>query len=368
MNKQNNKINKLILGWCCVISFVILTLSVIVFNRLETNPNQEINDLTTDVEKLKTENKNEITTENQKEIKTPKEIITPILATKPYIKYYDSEGNIIREYRFFKNMHPTQKDINGQIVFFDKPAFEDCLKQIGINCYPIQWTNGREHLGEHEIYSNIRIKYKHDWKVSKSNYQLIATNKPNEKTKLLTKDIFGVNSFYNKSWCFIYTCQNIDIFKTFSEEIDSENMPYLRLITKNLELEFDWLNFIAIEFKDYCSDNYKNISNYIYYFDPSENLEELNYDICNLSSTDFKAFQVLHRFNNNIDFNKFHDNYQYNLYFQYNRRDLIHWLNNLDLKNDKRLIKIREWAIYNMEQEQKQQEPEFTESNKEEFM
>ncbi|MDV3196017.1 MAG: hypothetical protein Q8885_00575 [Candidatus Phytoplasma stylosanthis] len=361
-------------------------------NVLKTNTNYEINDLETkiedfkrnfelltnkfyplkplktdvknlkiDVKQLKTDVKNifesleclenaRLTT-NQKEITTP-----PILETKPYIKYYDSEGNTIREYRFFKNMHPTQKDINGRTVFFDKQAFQDCLNKIGISCYPIQWSHGRDYLGEYELDSDGIKKIKYLWAVSKSNYQFIQTNKPDVTTELLTKDSYGVredyniNNFYNESWCFLNTCRNIDIFKTFSEEIDSEKMPYLRLITKNLELEFDWLKFITYEFENYCSYKFRRLFKSCIY-----NFNALKEYINNLSPNDFKAFQVLHRLNN-IDSNKFHDNYQYNLYFQYNRQDLIHWLNNLDLKNDKRLIKIREWAIYNMEQEQKQQD------------
>ncbi|MDV3167890.1 MAG: hypothetical protein Q8781_00250 [Candidatus Phytoplasma stylosanthis] len=370
MNKKNNKINKLILGWGFVISLIILTLSVIVFNLLETNPNPEKNNLTKDVENLKTENKNEITTENQKEITTPNEITTttPILATKPYLKYYDSEGNIIREYLFFQNMHPTQKDIKGRTVFFDKKDFEDCLNKIGISCYPLQWSHGRDHLGEYEFESDGNEKLKYGWPVSKSNYQFIQTNKPYAKTNLLTRDKHGDDDFYNRSNCFLNTCQNIDIFNVITELDDYSKIPYLRLITKNLELEFDWLYFISKEFKDYCSDCYKNISNYIYCFDPSANLEDLKYDIRNLSSADFKSFQVLHRFNNNIDFDKFDSDYQKNIYLQYNRQDLIDWLKNLDLKDNEKLIKIREWAIYNIEQEQQQQEPEFTKSNNEEFM
>ncbi|WP_373402744.1 collagen-like protein [Candidatus Phytoplasma solani] len=167
------------------------------------------------------------------------------LLLEPYLMYRTSEGDIIREYMFFSNMVPTQKDHAGRTNYFERKDFQDMINQYELSSFPTRWTNGRENLYNFE-YENAKIKKKHDWYVSKANYNLIQTNQPNHTPYKMTQDIEGDNGFWNQSTCFLNGIVNINIFN-FSKN----NTPYIRFVTKNLEVEFDWLTLIACEFKEF---------------------------------------------------------------------------------------------------------------------
>ncbi|WP_373403111.1 hypothetical protein [Candidatus Phytoplasma solani] len=51
---------------------------------------------------------------------------------------------------------------------------------------------------------------------------------------------------------FLNTIRNIDVFNILNGDIKN-NTPYIRFVTKNLEVEFDWLTLIACEFQEFMS-------------------------------------------------------------------------------------------------------------------
>ncbi|WP_373403112.1 hypothetical protein [Candidatus Phytoplasma solani] len=119
----------------------------------------------------------------------------------PYLTYPTHEGDIIREYRLFPNMVPTQKDHADRTNYFERQDFEDMMNKYDLKTFPTRWTNGRENLYNLE-YENGKRKTNHDWTVSKANYSLIQTNQPNNSPEMMTQDIEGANGFWNKSDCF----------------------------------------------------------------------------------------------------------------------------------------------------------------------
>ncbi|MGZ3139711.1 hypothetical protein PSOLA_00470 [Candidatus Phytoplasma solani] len=171
------------------------------------------------------------------------------LLLEPYLTYQTHEGDIIREYRLFPDMVPTQKDHAGRPNYFERKDLQDMMNQYDLKTFPICWTNGRENLYNLE-YENGQEKKKHGWEVSKANYNLIQTNQPNNTPYMMTQDIAGANGFWNKSNCFLNNTANIDIFEILNSYMKN-NPPYIRFVTKNLEVEFDWLKLIACEFKEF---------------------------------------------------------------------------------------------------------------------
>ncbi|WP_373402987.1 collagen-like protein [Candidatus Phytoplasma solani] len=171
------------------------------------------------------------------------------LLLDPYSTYQTSEGDIIREYGLFPNMVPTQKDHAGRTNYFERQDFENMMNQYDLKTFPTRWTNGRENLYNLE-YENGKRKTNHDWTVSKANYNLIQTNQPNNTPYMMTKDIKGDNGFWNQSNCFLNTIRNIDISDILNSDIKN-NTPYIRFLTKNLEVEFNWFDLIACEFKEF---------------------------------------------------------------------------------------------------------------------
>ncbi|MBP5835770.1 coiled-coil domain-containing protein [Candidatus Phytoplasma meliae] len=217
--------------------------------ELETTKNKVIDDLKTQLNTLEqniTTKQNEI---NSLNTTIPKPYKEYKLSLEPYYTYKDKEGNTIREYRLFDKMHPTQKDIKGNPNFLERKDFESIMSKYGLQVYPIKWTNGKENLYNCEYDSDMTVKEHYGWRVSKANYQLIQTNQPNNTTELLTKDKYGDNGFWNKSNCFLNGITNIQIDQVLNSNIKNKT-PYIRLMTKNLELEFDWLNFICTHFKN----------------------------------------------------------------------------------------------------------------------
>ncbi len=175
----------------------------------------------------------------------------------PYLTYQDHDGNTIREYRFFDNMKPTQKNIHSRENFFNCTDFQNMIDKYKLNSFPLKWTTGRENLYNYEYDKEGHMKRKNDWEVSQANYQFIQTNQPNDITESLTKDIQGEKGFRNKSDCYLNTIDNIDIQEIIHDPDYQDHTPYLRLITKNLVLEFDWLSLITARFTSYLP----NVSN-----------------------------------------------------------------------------------------------------------
>ncbi|MEC4558818.1 MAG: hypothetical protein U9532_01350 ['Conium maculatum' witches'-broom phytoplasma] len=171
------------------------------------------------------------------------------IALKPYLEYPDKEGNIIREYRFFDNMEPTQKDIHGKAVFFNRIDFKNMTDKYKLHSFPLQWSTGRENLRNYEWDTNDQIKVKNGWESSQANYQFIQTNKPDNTIDSLTKNVKGENGFWNQSNCYLNTISDIDLGQVLNlSQEETNNMPYLPLMTKNLVLEFDWLKLITTRF------------------------------------------------------------------------------------------------------------------------
>ncbi|WP_373375646.1 hypothetical protein [Candidatus Phytoplasma solani] len=170
------------------------------------------------------------------------------LLLEPYLTYQTHEGDIIREYRLFEGMQPQGKDHTGQTNYFERKDFDEIMNKYELTSFPTRWTNGRENLYNLE-YENGKLKPKHDWIVSKANYNLIQTNQPNNTPRMMTKDIEGANGFWNKSICFSHGCDNKDLKNLLYFENDKT--PYIRFLTKNLEVEFDWLTLIVCEFKEF---------------------------------------------------------------------------------------------------------------------
>ncbi|CCP88662.1 hypothetical protein, partial sequence, partial [Candidatus Phytoplasma solani] len=65
---------------------------------------------------------------------------------EPYSMYQTHEGDIIREYRLFPNMVPTQKDHADRINYFERRHFENMMNDYDLKTFPTRWTNGRENL------------------------------------------------------------------------------------------------------------------------------------------------------------------------------------------------------------------------------
>ncbi|MGZ3140193.1 hypothetical protein PSOLA_05720 [Candidatus Phytoplasma solani] len=173
------------------------------------------------------------------------------LLLEPYLTYQTHERDIIREYRLFPNMVPTQKDHAGRTNYFERKDFQDMINQYELASFPTRWTNGRKNFFNLE-YENAKLKKKHNWEISKANYNLIQTHQPNNASEMMTKNRKGDNGFWNESNCFLNTTANIDIFDILNSDIKN-NAPYIRFVTKNLEVAFDWFDLIACEFFEFMS-------------------------------------------------------------------------------------------------------------------
>ncbi|NWN45564.1 hypothetical protein HR065_00495 [Candidatus Phytoplasma pruni] len=181
----------------------------------------------------------------------------------PYLTYQDQDGNTIREYRFFDNMEPTQKDIRGRENFFNRTDFQNMIDKYKLNAFPLKWNTGRENLFNLEFNEQQKVKMKYGWPVSQANYQLIQTNQPYNTIESLTKDIQGENGFWNKSDSCFNTTENIDIQTIINDESYKGKTPYIRFITKNLDLEFDWLSLIIARFNSYLPNVAKAQQTYL---------------------------------------------------------------------------------------------------------
>ncbi len=146
-------------------------------------------------------------------------------------------------------MEPTQKDIHGKAVFFNRINFQNMTDKYKLHSFPLQWSTGRENLRNYEWDTNDQIKVKNGWESSQANYQFIQTNKPDNTIDSLTKNVKGENCFWNQSNCYLNTISDIDLGQVLNlSQEETNNMPYLRLMTKNLVLEFDWLKLITTRF------------------------------------------------------------------------------------------------------------------------
>ncbi|MFB0638320.1 hypothetical protein [Candidatus Phytoplasma solani] len=168
---------------------------------------------------------------------------------EPYVQYTNTQGDIIREYRLFEGMQPQGKDHTGRTNYFLRQDFYDIMNKYELSIYPTRWTNGRENMNNFE-YENRQVKKKHNWYVSKANYQIIQTNQPSNSPALITRDIEGDNGFWNQSTCFLNSIENQKISNILNSNVKTKT-PYIRMITKNLEVSFDWLKLISDEFYYY---------------------------------------------------------------------------------------------------------------------
>ncbi|WP_284928741.1 hypothetical protein [Candidatus Phytoplasma sp. AldY-WA1] len=166
---------------------------------------------------------------------------------KPYLTYKDKEGNTIREYNFFPGIKPTGKDHKGRLNYFSFPEFIENAKKYNFDTFPVIMGEGSEKIYNWE-YENGQEKFNHGWKVSKSNFNLILTNQPDNSPKSMTQSTSGnfddYNGFVNKSICFL----DYKIFLDFLEEAkdrpsEFEKFTHMRFVTKNLEAEFDFCYF-----------------------------------------------------------------------------------------------------------------------------
>jgi hypothetical protein len=188
---------------------------------------------------------------------------------KPYLTYQDKEGNTIREYNFFPGMKPTGKDHKGRLNYFSVPEFIANCKKYNFNSFPVIMDEGSENIYNIE-YENGDVKKRNGWKVSKANFNLILTNKPDNSSKSMTestsKAVYNYNDFVNKSICFL----DSKTFLDFLEEIkvcphEFEKFTHIRFVTKNLEAKFDSYYFWLNNLNDVDLDKLKKFQNYYIY-------------------------------------------------------------------------------------------------------
>ncbi|MFB0638540.1 MAG: hypothetical protein AB2N28_2670 [Candidatus Phytoplasma solani] len=284
------------------------------------------------------------------------------LLLEPYLMYQTSEGDIIREYRLFPNMVPTQKNHAGRTNYFERKDFQDMMNKYDLKTFPTRWTNGRENLYNLE-YENGQRKTKHDWEVSKANYNLIQTNQPNNTPEMMTKDREGANGFWNKSNCFLNTTANIDIFDILNRNIKN-NTPYIRFLTKNLEVEFNWLKLIACEFKEFMpltakaqqyaanAQQYTAMAQRNTVFaqentaDAQEQTAKAQQTINQLQSTSQPKNIIINLTEKTItDYSKPNSTKQVPYFeLRYDLDELVNFINKLDLSNNSHLQKVRQFV------------------------
>ncbi|WP_349401997.1 putative membrane protein [Candidatus Phytoplasma solani] len=201
--------------------------------------------------KLYEQNQNNLKTLKNKddEINKLKSAVFSKRLLEPYNIFSDHEGNIIREYKLFDTMQPKAKSHSGYNVYFERKDFDEIMNKYELESFLTRWTTNRENLCNYEYENSGRIAKKHGWGISKANYQIIQTNKPNNTAYNMTQDREGNSGFWNKSNCFLNSINNQDLKDVLVFENDKT--PYIRFCTKNLEVEFDWFNLIATEFRDY---------------------------------------------------------------------------------------------------------------------
>ncbi|WP_349402099.1 putative membrane protein [Candidatus Phytoplasma solani] len=200
----------------------------------------------------------------------------PKVSTKPYLKYFDSEANTIREYNLFQKLSPQVVDYKNRKNYFLKQDLKKQYELLG--GYKLKWGGGQENIGVIEYQNNSRtVKKKYGWIVSKANYNLILTNQPYNPPELMTQNEFGENNFFNRSICYLdnespHTLN--DFLNYYCNETDLspylEKMLYWRLMTKNLKLKFDWSSLIYdlfnVYFKEVCQSPLLPNKNLEYYF------------------------------------------------------------------------------------------------------
>ncbi|QKX95719.1 MULTISPECIES: hypothetical protein [16SrI (Aster yellows group)] len=101
--------------------------------------------------------------------------------------------------------------------------------------YYIIWTEGKNNLYNLE-YENAKPKEKYGCQISKADYSLIQTSKPDATDELLNTNCNNNDNYYNEKYSFINTINNIDIKKILKNSNISSKTPYIRFITKNLEI------------------------------------------------------------------------------------------------------------------------------------
>ncbi|CAP18646.1 predicted outer surface lipoprotein [Candidatus Phytoplasma mali] len=280
----------------------------------------------------------------KKQLEISKTINIPIVAEEPYLTYEDQNGDIIREYKFFENMIPKEKDNIGRINFFSKKDFLDNMDKLKLDTYPIIWNEGIEKLGVLE--TNEKLKNKGIIKqpnIYKSDYRFIYTSIPNGSDKeLLTKfsNVTGIKrgrindniSFSEKS------SSNIDLMSNSSIRrliFLKDEVNCIRLMTKNLKLSFDWVRLITDKFQKYLPVTKKIIDLLL-----SNQLVEAK----ELSERNSEEPKFQFQIENNFQIPS-------NLYIRkiYNINDFTDFLKKLNLQKSDYLYDIREFVIYNIE-------------------
>ncbi|AYJ01151.1 hypothetical protein CWO85_01210 [Candidatus Phytoplasma ziziphi] len=122
-------------------------------------------------------------------------------------------------------MKAKEKNHSGKINYFHRKDFENNLIKYDLNMFPIEWTDGRENLYNLEYDSNGEIKHKHNFDVSKANYNLIKTNKPDNTPNMMVKDVEGANGFWNKSDCYLNATDNMNIICVLNDSCWKDYTP-----------------------------------------------------------------------------------------------------------------------------------------------
>uniref|UniRef100_UPI002FF1C568 coiled-coil domain-containing protein n=1 Tax=Candidatus Phytoplasma prunorum TaxID=47565 RepID=UPI002FF1C568 len=262
----------------------------------------------------------------------------PVISDEPYLEYKDQNGNIIREYKFFEDMFPKEKDKEGRINFFHKKDFVERLRKIKLNHYPIIWTEGIDNFG-------VTRKNQQNKDVFISDYRFIYTSLPKGNVDQLIKMDFKLsnaeNGIINDSISFSKT-KNKSIDLMSSEDIEKSVFEHrrvfcIRLMTKNLKFEFDWLRFICYNFKDKLPKTSEALE--LLLLKNSEKIEKVN-NLLN-QNTEYPKFTFqIH----NID-----DSEKIYFTIDYDKKKFIDFLKKIDLKKQDRLYDIREFIIYNNE-------------------
>jgi hypothetical protein len=167
-------------------------------------------------------------------------------------------------------MKPTGKDHKGRLNYFSFQEFIENCKKYHFDSFPVITSEGSKNIYNIE-YEEGEEKRRNGWQVSKSNFNLILTNQPDNSPCNMTKSTSGnfddFNGFVNASYCFLDYKTFLDFLEIAKQRpSEFEKFTHMRFVTKNLEAKFDSFYFWFDNLNDSPLDRLTNLKKDYKYF------------------------------------------------------------------------------------------------------